>query len=277
LLSLEGVVIGFHEVGTLEAGGAPFTPSAGCTPIVAPKTYNKTKSGNLPVGVDWRKKNVFSPIKNQGPCGQCWSYAIIGALEATAAQFVNSGKVVKYSTQQLVDCVNEGQCIDGQWPGPTLDYIISCGINTDAEYPPSLQCGSLCTPKRAPASQKLWPFYDIIPNELAMVDASSKSPGIVFIMYIVGNSFQDHGMLPNRDKVYNPKTCVCNNCDTHLMQIVGYGVGTKGEDKGLQYWWVRNSWSARWGDKGYVKIVRGRGICGLDKGGWLIRTGVNGG
>jgi len=292
---LEGIVLGFHEVGRLEFEGAPYTPSAGCTPIESPKTYavsKKGKLGKLPVNVDWHKKNIFSPIKNQGPCGQCWSYAIIGALEATAAQFVTK-KVAIYSTQQLVDCVNEGQCIDGQWPGPTLDYITSCGINLEKEYPPSLQCGSLCTPKPVPPIQKLWPSYEIILGisstlgdryaaENAMVDASALSPGIVFIMDIIGSEFENFGWdVANKNRIWWPKNCTCKRCGSHLMQIVGYGVETKGDQKGTQYWWVRNSWGKKFGDNGYVKIVRGfNGTCSFAQllgGAWLIRTGVNGG
>lgn len=52
-------------------------------------------------------------------------------------------------------------------------------------------------------------------------------------------------------------------CGTHLDHAVAaVGWGKEGEK---EYWIVRNSWGASWGDKGYIKIAakEGKGICGI--------------
>ena len=40
---------------------------------------------NLTESVDWRLKGVVNPVKNQGRCGSCWSFAAASAIESAHA------------------------------------------------------------------------------------------------------------------------------------------------------------------------------------------------
>ncbi|EPY23907.1 cysteine peptidase C [Strigomonas culicis] len=48
----------------------------------------------------------------------------------------------------------------------------------------------------------------------------------------------------------------------HAVRLVGWG-----EENGVKYWKVANSWNEDWGDKGYFKILRGSDECGIESSG----------
>jgi C1A family cysteine protease len=57
-------------------------------------------------------------------------------------------------------------------------------------------------------------------------------------------------------------SAACGTATDHAITAVGYGT-----ESGKDYYLVRNSWGAGWGDKGYIKIAAkdGPGICGIQK------------
>ena len=54
--------------------------------------------------IDWRNKGALNPVKNQGQCGSCWAFSATAVMESH--HFINTGKLLSLSEQQIVDCGN---------------------------------------------------------------------------------------------------------------------------------------------------------------------------
>jgi cathepsin F len=57
----------------------------------------------------------------------------------------------------------------------------------------------------------------------------------------------------------------------HAVLVTGFGVDGSGSDNNnnnsdnsVEYWSVKNSWGADWGENGFFRIVRGAGECGIN-------------
>ncbi|MDE6493696.1 MAG: C1 family peptidase, partial [Bacteroidales bacterium] len=98
---------------------------------------------------DWRNrhgKNWMTSVKNQGSCGSCWAFAVVGSIEAYINLYYN--KLIKYdlSEQQLVSCFANNGC-NGANPGLTLNYIKKNGIVLESCFPykaQNLSCSNIC-------------------------------------------------------------------------------------------------------------------------------------
>ncbi|KAK8899396.1 hypothetical protein M9Y10_001712 [Tritrichomonas musculus] len=205
--------------------------------------------------VDWRESGIVNPIKDQASCGSCWAFSVIQAQESQWA-LVNK-ELLDLSEQNLVDCVTSCYGCGGGDEYVSYDYVISNqqGLwNLQKDYPYTA-VGGTCKFSLEKGVAKVTGYYrpTITDDEDALAAACEKD-GVVSIAIDASNwSFQLY-----TTGIYDEPSCQPHNLD-HAVGLVGFGV-----EDGTQYWIVRNSWGTSWGEKGYIRMVRGKNNqCGV--------------
>ncbi len=221
-----------------------------CTSQVKPlNTY--------PSSIDWRQKNAVTPVKDQGQCGSCWSFSTTGAVEG--AYSIKHGNLQSFSEQQLVDCSysygNHG-CNGGMMQN-AFTYIHDNGLTTENAYKYTATSSRSSCQSFTPVTF-LSGCINVTPNsELMLTYAVAQGPTSVAIEADT-KAFQLYKSGIFDDAV------ACGTTLDHGVLTVGYGT-----ENGKDYWIVKNSWSASWGDQGYIRLLRnsantnGAGMCGI--------------
>jgi len=107
---------------------------------------------------------------------------------------------------------------------------------------------------------KVSTYTKVTPNSYTALQAAIAQQPISISIDAESSYFQSYqsGVLTN--------AFLCGTTIDHAVMAVGYG-----QENGTNYFLVRNSWSASWGDAGYCKIAAnasnsGEGVCGIQYG-----------
>jgi cathepsin L len=215
-----------------------------------------TADSDIPVpnddSLDWRTKGAVTAVKDQGQCGSCWAFSTTGSTEG--AHFVASGNLVSLSEQQLVDCAGStgNQGCNGGLMDNAFEWITkNGGLCSEDDYPYNAVDGQCQTTCKAQATVSK--YTDVDPSDDAIIKALQNGP-VSVALEADKSAFQAYagGVL---DSFF------CGKQLDHGVLIVGYGTDS---DSNKPYWIVKNSWGSSWGEQGYIRIVRGKNMCGID-------------
>lgn len=239
---------------------------ADLTGVVEPKNWRQDSrfdEGNsdqrlvLPTTYDWRNidgENLCTPIRNQGGCGSCWAFAVMGSMESNIR--IHDGVATDLSEQWLVSCCGLGGC-SGEWPGEAANYLLESGAYVDecgdygatyeSEFPyvaSDVPCGC---PYTHPYTISDWAFIGPqwgTPTTDQLKNAIMEH-GPIIVCVTVNDAFQayDGGVFNASD------TSPIN----HAVVLVGWD-DSQGENG---VWFMRNSWNTWWGEAGYMRIEYG--------------------
>ncbi|ESO96545.1 hypothetical protein LOTGIDRAFT_159961 [Lottia gigantea] len=245
----------------------------------------------LPESFDWRDKKMVTGVKDQGSVGTCWAFSTVGNIEGQWA--MQGHPLSNFSVEQVVDCDGTEDVPDqkadcgvfGGWPFLAYQYIErQGGLESWDDYGYCSGNGKcfVCPAKGYNKTLCGPPVPYCLKNESceAKIDLSKFVPGLKVTGWnaisknetAIAYGLMKTGPLSvalNAEKlqfykfgIFEPHFCDPSLLD-HAVLLVGFGTektlfGTK------DFWWVKNSWGAKWGYHGYFKIKRGAGMCGIN-------------
>lgn len=198
----------------------------------------RTYTNDAPDDIDWTtKEGVVSAVKDQGSCGSCWAFSAVESIESLL--FLKKGKIAELSPQQLVDCDVKNSGCNGGLRDVAMEYVMANGLCSETDYPYHAR-GETCRASSCTPVTKLTGHHTIPASEIELKKVVAIQPPSV--------GFAANYIMYYKSGIYDGK---CDTAINHGVQAVGYG-----EEKGIKYWKIRNSWGSSWGEEGYFRIIR---------------------
>lgn len=216
----------------------------------APK-IRPAEVGALPGAVDWRTdSDCVSPIKDQGSCGSCWTFATVESVET--AWCLARGDLPILAPQQILDCVtldlgytDDAGC-NGGWTYDGYDYLTEHRAMLDADYAyTASETDGGCQYDFDNSSLVHLYSWKYIARDVKSMKAAVATGPMAVSIQADQDIFHAYtgGVIDSTE---------CGYATNHAVVVAGYGTDS---DTGLEYWLVRNSWGTDWGDAGYAKIA----------------------
>ena len=230
----------------------------------------------------------MTKVKEQGKCNSCAAFSAAAVVEVCAKKITR--KTFDLSEQQLIECAKR-TC------NPTeKKYYAEQKKTTHIPSP----CGNVkgCNPTSlyfyldwinatkplALVAETDYPYLGKKTKSQPKCKGSKANLPAVNLGVVVSNYYYSyngseeilrrlvlkHGAVLATiysKPLQNYKGGVFAGCDSarktfvdHAVTVVGYG-----KSKGKDFWLIKNSWGTSRGEKGYIRLLRGVGMCGIGK------------
>ncbi|KAJ0405798.1 hypothetical protein ATCC90586_008452 [Pythium insidiosum] len=274
--------------------------------VTSPRPHDELDVSALPKNFDWRNVNGtnFATIsRNQHIphyCGACWAFGATSALAdrvmiAKARHGATKGRStidvtreVVLSPQVILNCDLKDDGCHGGDQLQAYRYIHEHGVPEEGcqRYEATgHDTGNLCRP--IDVCQNCYhdkgcfaqPSYDAyFVSEFGTTHGEKEMMAEIYARGpIVCSVAVTKDFLEYTGGIFDDKT---NNTDVdHAISVVGWG-----EEDGVPFWVVRNSWGTFWGEQGWFRIVRGINNLGIEgecafgvprDDGWPTRIHIN--
>ncbi|CAL6000778.1 Cathepsin_B [Hexamita inflata] len=216
--------------------------------------------GAAPDSFSWvEQKPECILIRDQDQCGSCWAFSSVGPFSDNRCIMGRDAQRVTYSEQFMVSCdTGSDGCAGTYYLTSPQNFLKKTGVPTDkcVSYKSGAtnitgKCPTTCDDKTPLVLFKSTKFEDVCTNEesikVALTQGSVQTSFTVytdFMYYTKGIYQHKYGFQEGG----------------HAVTMVGYG-----EENGVKYWIIRNSWGPSWGEAGYFRILRGKNECKIEQ------------
>jgi len=208
-------------------------------------------TSNLKDDINWVTQGAVTAVKNQGQCGSCWAFSTTGSIEG--AEFLHGTKMLtSLSEQNLVDCSKENDACKGGLMDRAFSYVESHPLMKESDYPYTGHHSffSRCKYESSKGVGHVKGYKDVASKNVDQMKAALAIGPVSVAVEADKSVFQS----------YRSGVITSSACGKKLDHgVLAVGMGT---EDGTDYFLVKNSWGASWGDKGYLKIGQ-NDVCGI--------------
>ncbi len=227
----------------------------------AKKKKLETTKGDFPVSFDWRNYNgrtYIGPVRDQGNCGSCYAFGAAAAAEGTYNFATGSydGNCIDFSESFIAWCLGKTApysshfhgCEGADYEYQELQALVDTGITLENNFPYTETDPGTCTHNGDPKTVfNSWGRINC--NDINGIKTALQTYGVIDAAVMVTKAFEDY-----TSGVFIDSNTACTSCEyettNHAISLVGWGNDAAEGD----YWILRNSWGAGWGESGYMRI-----------------------
>lgn len=202
---------------------------------------------------------ALSPIRNQGACGSCYSFAAAAVVEASKR--IRYGGVANISEQELIDCAGGlghgliNGC-DGFFIEPTMLHMQFNGVAKESNYTAyQAKDRGICNNPYYRYSVSTWGWVGFGYATVQQIKNALCQYGPVATTIEATSLFQNYtgGVFQQKaNSSYGPIPSI-----NHAVVIIGW-------DDAKGAWRVRNSWGTGWGENGNAWVKYNNNAIGWD-------------
>eukprot|EP00756_Hemistasia_phaeocysticola_P038223 Hpha_TRINITY_DN16745_c1_g3::TRINITY_DN16745_c1_g3_i1::g.77603::m.77603/K01363/CTSB; cathepsin B len=275
-------------MGTLQAPSTEWLPHRPLNAVELPEEFDwrtDTRGTNCP---------SLKEVRDQANCGSCWAFGSTEAMTDRICLASKGATNIHLSAQDMTSCNKLGNMgCRGGVPASAYTYWKSNGVVSGGNYGDKSGCWSyqlapcshhvnsstypdcqgdalapICAMKCTDNTKLTWSGdkhhgaggYSVCGQNAsngACADAMAQEiyqNGPITAQFFVHQSFTSY-----TSGVYQKKSITDPMLGGHAIKIIGFG-----NEGGVPYWLVANSWNADWGMGGFFKIKRGSNECQIE-------------